>query len=104
LGEPQSKAGSPLNFSPGDEEGKEEGKQDLDNQDEMKVLPFEFVALEACLEAACSCLEIEVKIHYFLFLLLFCFVHFLFTITCFLLYLFSKSGYDIGAGGSSSLR
>ncbi len=72
LGEPQSKAGSPLNFSPGDEEGKEEGKQDLDNQDGMKVLPFEFVALEACLEAACSCLEIEVKIHYFLFLLLFC--------------------------------
>jgi Mg2+ and Co2+ transporter CorA len=59
LGEPQSKAGSPLNFSPGDEEGKEEGKQDLDNQDGMKVLPFEFVALEACLEAACSCLEIE---------------------------------------------
>ena len=69
LGEPQSRAGSPVNLSQGfpqfqdqDEEGKAEGKQGLDNQDGMKVLPFEFVALEACLEAACSCLENEVNI------------------------------------------
>ncbi|XP_030943128.1 magnesium transporter MRS2-3-like isoform X1 [Quercus lobata] len=68
LGEPQSRAGSPVNLSQGfpqfqdqDEEGKAEGKQGLDNQDGMKVLPFEFVALEACLEAACSCLENEAK-------------------------------------------
>lgn len=68
LGEPQSRADSPVNFSQGfpqfqgqDEEGKVEGKQGLDNQDGMKVLPFEFVALEACLEAACSCLENEAK-------------------------------------------
>uniref|UniRef100_A0A2N9EMP4 Magnesium transporter n=1 Tax=Fagus sylvatica TaxID=28930 RepID=A0A2N9EMP4_FAGSY len=54
LGEAQSRTGSPLNFSP--------GKQALlDDQDGMKVLPFEFVALEACLEAACSCLENEAK-------------------------------------------
>lgn len=37
-----------------------------DNQDEshgggIKILPFEFVALEACLEAACSVLENEAK-------------------------------------------
>ncbi|CAN1253306.1 Magnesium transporter MRS2-3 [Linum perenne] len=31
------------------------------NRDGSKVLPFEFVALEACLEAACGCLEIEAK-------------------------------------------
>jgi Mg2+ and Co2+ transporter CorA len=54
LGEAQSRTGSPLNFSP--------GKQALlDDQDGMKVLPFEFVALEACLEAACSFLENEAK-------------------------------------------
>ena len=38
-----------------------DGKQDLENQDGLKVLPFEFIALEACLEAACSCLENEVS-------------------------------------------
>lgn len=27
----------------------------------MKILPFEFVALEACLEAVCSALENEVR-------------------------------------------
>nr|POE78686.1 magnesium transporter mrs2-3 [Quercus suber] len=69
LKEPQSRADSLVNFSQGfpqfqdrDEDGKAEGKQGLDNQDGMKVLPFEFVALEACLEAACSCLENEVNI------------------------------------------
>lgn len=42
------------------EESRENGKQSLENRDGSKVLPFEFVALEACLEAACSCLENEV--------------------------------------------
>ncbi|XVF44964.1 hypothetical protein PTKIN_Ptkin02bG0165400 [Pterospermum kingtungense] len=40
-----------------DEEGKGEDKQGPDQNPE--VLPFEFVALEACLEATCSCLENE---------------------------------------------
>ncbi|CAI0451290.1 unnamed protein product [Linum tenue] len=44
------------------EEGrKADGRQSVENRDGSKVLPFEFVALEACLEAACSCLEIEAK-------------------------------------------
>jgi len=37
-----------------------EEKQDLKNRDAVKVLPFEFIALEACLEAACSSLDNEV--------------------------------------------
>lgn len=64
---PQSRTSSPQNFSGGfpqfedeNEERKEDGKQSLENRDGSKVLPFEFVALEACLEAACSCLENEV--------------------------------------------
>ncbi|CAI0547767.1 unnamed protein product [Linum tenue] len=40
---------------------KTDGRQSVENRDGSKVLPFEFVALEACLEAACSCLEIEAK-------------------------------------------
>ncbi|CAI9104250.1 OLC1v1002885C1 [Oldenlandia corymbosa var. corymbosa] len=45
-----------------DEEGKTDGKQQpLENRDRPKLLPFEFVALEACLEAACSSLENEAK-------------------------------------------
>jgi hypothetical protein len=43
------------------EEGNSDEKQGLENRDGSKVLPFEFVALEACLEAACSCLETEAK-------------------------------------------
>ncbi|KAJ1388348.1 hypothetical protein SESBI_39175 [Sesbania bispinosa] len=35
--------------------------QDLQIPDGTKILPFEFVALEACLEAACSVLENEAK-------------------------------------------
>lgn len=65
---PQSRTSSPRNFSGGfpqfedeNEERKEDGKQSLENRDGSKVLPFEFVALEACLEAACSCLENEAK-------------------------------------------
>lgn len=115
LGEPQSRTGSPQDFSGGfpqfqdqDEEGKAEVKQGLDNQDGLKVLPFEFVALEACLEAACSCLENEVSIFFLVqwvilsLLLLFCSV--LFIISYFFIICVSKSGKDIGAGGSSSLR
>lgn len=45
-----------------DESSKVEGKRDIENQDGSAVLPFEFVALEACLEAACSCLETEVNV------------------------------------------
>ncbi|KAL5706713.1 Magnesium transporter MRS2-3 [Ranunculus cassubicifolius] len=41
------------------EEGGSGDKMEEKNGDGPKVLPFEFVALEACLEAACSCLEIE---------------------------------------------
>uniref|UniRef100_A0A5B6Z0Q8 Magnesium transporter n=1 Tax=Davidia involucrata TaxID=16924 RepID=A0A5B6Z0Q8_DAVIN len=65
LGEPQSRAVSPPNISGDfmhtDEGGKADGKQPLDNQEEFKLLPFEFIALEACLEAACSCLDNEAR-------------------------------------------
>ncbi|KAG8376788.1 hypothetical protein BUALT_Bualt09G0100400 [Buddleja alternifolia] len=62
---PQSRPVSP-NYSsnfPSKEEGEEaDGKeQSLENQDGPKLLPFEFVALEACLEAACSCLDNEAR-------------------------------------------
>ena len=67
LGEPQSRVVSPQNFSGDfsqfqdqDEGAKADGRPGLENQDGLKVLPFEFIALEACLEAACSCLENEV--------------------------------------------
>ncbi|XP_017253282.1 magnesium transporter MRS2-3 [Daucus carota subsp. sativus] len=43
----------------GDEERKTDGKQTPETQDGLKLLPFEFIALEACLEAACSCLDNE---------------------------------------------
>ncbi|KAM3694859.1 hypothetical protein ACJW31_07G087200 [Castanea mollissima] len=42
-----------------DESLKVEEKTDVKNQDGSKVLPFEFVALEACLETVCNCLESE---------------------------------------------
>lgn len=67
MGEQQSRIGSqhfsgPISqFREGGEESKAHGKQGLENRDGSKVLPFEFVALEACLEAACTCLENEVK-------------------------------------------
>ncbi|CAN6919439.1 unnamed protein product [Brassica oleracea] len=41
------------------EEARKEKKRSLGNQDGSKVLPFEFVALEACLEAAITSLESE---------------------------------------------
>ncbi|KAL3813833.1 hypothetical protein ACJIZ3_015101 [Penstemon smallii] len=62
--EPQSR--SPPNYSkrfPSKEEaGKMDGKeQSAENREGPKLLPLEFVALEACLEAACSCLENEAR-------------------------------------------
>ncbi|KAL8505147.1 hypothetical protein ACS0TY_016380 [Phlomoides rotata] len=60
---PQSTPASPPNYSdnfPSKEEG--EGKEpSVENRDGPKLLPFEFVALEACLEAACSCLDNEAR-------------------------------------------
>ncbi|CAI0451286.1 unnamed protein product [Linum tenue] len=54
--------GDDTNWNRDHEEGrKADGRQSVENRDGSKVLPFEFVALEACLEAACSCLEIEAK-------------------------------------------
>uniref|UniRef100_A0A7C8Z3D6 Magnesium transporter n=1 Tax=Opuntia streptacantha TaxID=393608 RepID=A0A7C8Z3D6_OPUST len=44
-----------------DEKDNMEEKQDLKNRDAVKVLPFEFIALEACLEAACSSLDNEAR-------------------------------------------
>uniref|UniRef100_A0A2P2KNJ5 Uncharacterized protein n=1 Tax=Rhizophora mucronata TaxID=61149 RepID=A0A2P2KNJ5_RHIMU len=69
-GEIQSQVASPGNSQRGfsqsqdhDERDKQFGKRGFESQDGFKVLPFEFVALEACLEAACSCLENEVSTH-----------------------------------------
>lgn len=65
LEEPQSEAVSPPNFSASfraKDENKADGKQQPgENRDGPKLLPFEFVALEACLEAACSCLDNEAR-------------------------------------------
>ncbi|CAA0822522.1 Magnesium transporter MRS2-3 [Striga hermonthica] len=63
---PQSVRTSPPNYSrnfTGKEDGgKAEGReQSPENRDGPKLLPFEFVALEACLEAACSCLDNEAR-------------------------------------------
>lgn len=59
--EAQSRSVSPPNHQ--EEESKaEEGKQEFHNRNGTKVLPFEFVALEACLEAACGVLDNEVYI------------------------------------------
>ncbi|GMN37922.1 hypothetical protein TIFTF001_007207 [Ficus carica] len=58
---PHNSGGGFPQFQDRDVEGKGEGKEGLQNQDGLKILPFEFVALEACLEAACSCLENEAR-------------------------------------------
>ncbi|KAK4777568.1 hypothetical protein SAY87_017755 [Trapa incisa] len=68
LEESQSRPVSPP-YSPGgfsqledqDEDGRSDAKQVNENRDGLKIPPFEFVALEACLEAACSCLENETR-------------------------------------------
>ncbi|KAK4396569.1 Magnesium transporter MRS2-3 [Sesamum angolense] len=66
LGEPHPRTISPqsssINFPSKEEEGKADAKeQAAESRDGPKLLPFEFVALEACLEAACSCLENEAR-------------------------------------------
>lgn len=65
LEEPQSEEVSPPNLSASFrsiDENKADGKQLAgENRDGPKLLPFEFVALEACLEAACSCLDNEAR-------------------------------------------
>ncbi|KAK4437144.1 Magnesium transporter MRS2-3 [Sesamum alatum] len=50
------------NFPSTNEEGNADGEQQAaENARGLKLLPFEFVALEACLEAACSSLDNEAK-------------------------------------------
>uniref|UniRef100_A0A7N0ZRR3 Magnesium transporter n=1 Tax=Kalanchoe fedtschenkoi TaxID=63787 RepID=A0A7N0ZRR3_KALFE len=67
LEDPRSGVASPENSVGGfpknekDEDGQEDGRPGLDNGDGMKALPFEFVALEACLEATCTCLDNEAR-------------------------------------------
>lgn len=65
--EPQPMAVSPHqiyngSFPSKNEEGNADGEQVGENAHGLKLLPFEFVALEACLEAACSSLDNEVWI------------------------------------------
>ncbi|KAL2244017.1 magnesium transporter MRS2-3 isoform X2 [Sesamum indicum] len=49
-------------FPSTNEEGNADGEQQVaENAHGLKLLPFEFVALEACLEAACSSLDNEAK-------------------------------------------
>lgn len=58
---PVSPPDSSKNFPTKEEGERADGKeQPAENRDGPKLLPFEFVALEACLEAACTCLESEV--------------------------------------------
>lgn len=58
---PVSPAGSSINFPTKEEGEKADGREkSVENRDGPRLLPFEFVALEACLEAACSCLDSEV--------------------------------------------
>ncbi|KAG0463559.1 hypothetical protein HPP92_019628 [Vanilla planifolia] len=71
LEEPRSSCSSPESFAnlvssravdgvdEVNQEGQAEAAENLANSTGSKVLPFEFIALEACLEAACSCLENE---------------------------------------------
>ncbi|XP_073115811.1 magnesium transporter MRS2-3 [Elaeis guineensis] len=68
LGEPKSRTASPPQGSddleyPGslhaESETDEKGKREEISSNGPRDLPFEFIALEACLEAACSCLENE---------------------------------------------
>lgn len=42
-------------------EADEKGKREEISSNGQRDVPFEFIALEACLEAACSCLENEVR-------------------------------------------
>jgi len=57
---PQNDSGFPPSHNANDEQGSKEENQDAKTRDGVKVLPFEFIALEACLEAACRSLDNEV--------------------------------------------
>lgn len=70
LGEPRSRTASPQGSDDPDYAGSLHGKPEADEKgkgqeaisnNRPKVLPFEFIALEACLESACSCLENEIR-------------------------------------------
>ncbi|XP_076916083.1 magnesium transporter MRS2-3-like [Bidens hawaiensis] len=67
LGEPRSREVSPprpaasVSTPESGKEVKADGKQSFDKRDGPKLLPFEFIALEACLEAACSSLDNEAR-------------------------------------------
>lgn len=73
LGELRSREASPLRSAvnipergAGDQGVKADGKHSFDKRDGPMLLPFEFVALEACLEAACSSLDNEVRFYGYL--------------------------------------
>ncbi|KVH93355.1 Magnesium transporter MRS2/LPE10 [Cynara cardunculus var. scolymus] len=65
LGEPRSREASPprvdASIPEGGQEVKADGKHSFDKREGPKLLPFEFIALEACLEAACSSLDNEAR-------------------------------------------
>ncbi|KAF6136878.1 hypothetical protein GIB67_018917 [Kingdonia uniflora] len=78
LEEPRSRALSPTDYSgrfresspdsggfpqfQGSDAGhKMDGRGSFENREGLKFLPFEFVALEACLESACRCLDNEAR-------------------------------------------
>ncbi|KAI3789163.1 hypothetical protein L2E82_01952 [Cichorium intybus] len=65
LGEPRSREVSPPRVTPTIPERthdvKPDGKHSFDKRDGPKLLPFEFIALEACLEAACGSLDNEAR-------------------------------------------
>lgn len=61
---PNESYGFPQAQGTKDEKDNMEEKQDQKNRDVVKVLPFEFIALEACLEAACSSLDNEVLLNH----------------------------------------
>ncbi|KAJ9537958.1 hypothetical protein OSB04_030691 [Centaurea solstitialis] len=65
LGEPRSREVSPprvsVSIPEGGQEVKADGKHSFDKRDGPKLLPFEFIALEACLEAACGSLDNEAR-------------------------------------------
>lgn len=74
--EPRSRTVSPPNYSGSFPDKGEDDKLDNkppENRDGPKLLPFEFIALEACLEAACSCLDNEVKKFHHLIVFIFYF-------------------------------
>ncbi|GJZ83150.1 magnesium transporter MRS2-3-like protein [Tanacetum coccineum] len=65
LGDPRSRDASPTrvatNIPKSGHEVKADGKHSFERRDGPKFLPFEFVALEACLEAACGSLDNEAR-------------------------------------------